>query len=143
MKRISVRLAVTLIDIEILTRTFVFSSINYEYSLSRNTSLGVGIGLICILGGDILRDNNAAPEEGRYLDVGSTQMIYGNYFFGKRNHKVYLTGGLTNFLITSRNTYQSETELSRELPLDWNTGMGCQSGINSNFFRGNLLQHFA
>jgi hypothetical protein len=95
----------------------------------------LGLGLINILWGDITRNNNGAPEAGRYFDMGSTQMIYGNYFIGKRKHKLYFTGGLTNLLITSRNTYQLETVLSRDLHLDWNAGMGYQYTGLHTFYR--------
>jgi hypothetical protein len=123
------------VHVEILGRTFIFSSINYEYSLSSSTSLGLGLGLMSILAGDIIRNNNGTNEEGRYLDMATTQMIYGNYFIGKRKHKMYFTGGLTNFLITSRNTYHSDKELYRELHVDWNAGLGYQFSSSKTFYR--------
>ena len=89
------------IHAEIRGRTFIFGSLNYEYSLHKQISF-CGFGLIYIQKGDIIRNNNGTTETGKCLDIGTSQMIYGNYFIGKKKHKLYFTGGLTNFLFTSR-----------------------------------------
>lgn len=62
-------------------------------------------------------------------------MIYGNYFVGSDKHKLVLTAGLTNFLISSRNTYPSDTELSSEINIEWNAGLGYQYNREQLYFR--------
>lgn len=123
------------INVELLGRTFLFSSVNYEYAINTKFSLGTGLGLVSLQRGDITRNMNGVPETGRYLDLASTQMIYGNYFVGSDKHKLVLTAGLTNFLISSRNTYPSDTELSSEINIEWNAGLGYQYNLEQLYFR--------
>ena len=120
---------------EIGGRTFILGSLNYEYAIHKRISLGGGTGLIGIQRGGITRDNNGAPEDGKYFDASSTQMIYGNYFIGKDKHKLFFTVGATNFLFTYRNKYPSGTELSRELQLEWNAGIGYQFSHKRLYYR--------
>jgi len=123
------------IKLELLGRTFLFGSLNYEYALNQKASFGAGLGLINFQIGDILRQNNGAPEEGRFRDISSSQMIYGNYFIGKKKHQLHLTAGLTHFLFTNRNKYDSETEFSAETHLEWNAGVGYQLVGERIYFR--------
>lgn len=82
---------------EIGGRTLIWGSLNYEYALSKQFSLGGGFGVLSVLRGDITR-NNGTAETGKYLDLATTQMIYGNYFIGESKNKLLLTAGLTNYL---------------------------------------------
>jgi len=83
---------------EFAGRTFVFASLNYEYLFRGNISIGSGLGLINFQKGSISRSINGITESGKYTDISSSQMIYGNYFIGNNNHKLLFTLGLTNFL---------------------------------------------
>jgi len=121
--------------VEIAGRTFIFGSVNYEYALNRKFSVGAGLGVISILSGEIIRDNNGSTETGIYLDVATTQMIYGNYFIGKNRNQLVLTAGLSDFLATNRNRYPSETVRSVQAQLEWNAGIGYQYSANRFFFR--------
>ncbi len=123
------------LNIELVGRAFLFGSFNYEYALTNQISLGGGLGLGNIQAGDITRDNNGIPENGRYFDMSSTQMIYGNYFIGKHKHKLYFTAGATNFLIVNRNKYPSETEFFVEPKLEWNLGLGYQFSGARTYYR--------
>lgn len=123
------------IKLELLGRAFLFGSLNYEYALNRKVSLGGGLGLANFQIGDITRQNNGQPEEGRFRDISSSQMIYGNYFIGKKKHQFHLTAGLTNFLITSRNKYDSETDFSAETYVRGNVGAGYQFIGERIYFR--------
>jgi hypothetical protein len=123
------------VNIEILGRTIIWSSVNYEYKIMNNLSIGSGLGFTNSLKGDIIRDNNGIPETGRYLDIGTTQMIYGNYFIGKPKHQFFFTGGLTHFLMVYKRKYPSETEYSAESQIKWNVGMGYQLSGKQTYFR--------
>jgi|TARA_B110000977_G_scaffold158271_1_gene201633 hypothetical protein len=123
------------INAEIGGRTLKYGSLNYEYALHKRISLGCGIGLIYFQKGDITRNNNGNPETGKYRDLGTSQMIYGNYFIGKNKHQLHLTAGLTNFLFTVRNKYPSETESSSESQLEWNAGIGYQLSVKRIYLR--------
>jgi len=59
-----------------------------------------------------------------YLDVSTTQLIYGNYFIGKNRNQLVLTADASNFLATNRNRYPSETVRSAQAQLEWNAGIG-------------------
>ncbi len=120
---------------ELAGRGFIFGSLNYEYALSKSFSLGAGLGVAVIQSGQITRDNNGVPEEGRFLDSSTTQMIYGTYFLGKGKHQFLMTAGFTNFLATNRNKYPSETERSKESFGKWNAGLGYQFMRGKKFFR--------
>lgn len=123
------------LHVEIGGRTFIWGSMNYEYALGRRMAVGGGLGMINFMSGDIIRANNGTTEKGNYLDIATTQMIYGNYFLGKNRHQVYFTGGLTHFLVTNRNKYPSETVFSAEALLEWNAGIGYQFSGKRFFFR--------
>jgi|GEM_PF-1524132 len=120
---------------EIGGRTFVWGSMNYEYAFGNRIAVGGGLGMINLMSGEISRFYNGATETGKYLDIATTQMIYGNYFVGKNRHQIYFTGGLTNFLVTYRNKYPSETVFSAEAQLEWNAGIGYQFSGKRTFFR--------
>lgn len=120
---------------EIGGRTFIWGSINYEYKLTKRISVGGGLGIINIQSGLITRQNNGADETGNYLDIATSQMVYGNYFLGRRVHKLYFTGGLTNFLALETNRYPSENEFNADAELQWNAGIGYQLSIKRVFFR--------
>ena len=113
----------------------MMGSFNYEYMLHKQISIGCGLGLIYINRGEITRNNNGTSEIGKSLDIGSTQMIYGNYFIGKNKNKLFVTGGITNFLLTNRNKYPSETELFRDSQLGWNAGVGGQFSAKRIYLR--------
>lgn len=124
------------IHAEIGGRTIKYGSFNYEYALHKQISLGCGIGLIYFQKGDITRNNNGNQETGKYLELATSQMIYGNYFIiGKNKHQLFLTAGLTNFLFTYRNKYSSEIELDSDSQLEWNAGIGYQFSVKRIFLR--------
>ena len=123
------------VHLELGGRTFLMGSFNYEYLISEQFAIGCGLGIINFQRGEISRNNNGATETGKYLDISTSQMIYGNYFIGKDNHKLYFTVGISNFLFTNRNTYVKETEISRETELEFNTGIGYQFTSNKIYFR--------
>lgn len=120
---------------EIGGRTFFFGSFNYEFQLHKRISVGTGIGLINVQQGDIYRVFNSIEEKGRYLDVATTQMVFGNYFIGQNKHKLIITAGVTNFLFLNRNKYPSETVRSNESELEWNAGLGYQFSSKVMFYR--------
>lgn len=130
------------LNLELIGRTFVFSSINYEYSLHEKITLGTGLGVLYVESRDITRDNNGLAENGRYFDITLSQMIYANYFIGKNKHKVFFTAGLSNFSSFNRNKYPSETQFSNENTFSWNTGIGYQYNKEKIYFRltGYLLR---
>ena len=123
------------IHVELAGRTFIWGSASYEYRLAEPFAIGAGLGILSILSGPITRNNNGSSETGNYLDMATSQMIYANYFIGKGYHKLYFTGGLTNFLFTYRNTYPSETVLLRESQLEWNAGIGYQLSLRKTYLR--------
>ncbi len=123
------------LHIEALGRTIIWGSVNYEYFIHWNTSIGGGFGISYFSNGDIYRDNNGISEKGRYLDISTSQMLYGNYFFGKRKHQFFLTGGITNFLDVYRRKYPSETKYSSESQIKWNAGIGYQYSCKKTYFR--------
>ena len=116
-------------------RTFIFGSLSYEYRLCNKLFLGAGLGVQGVSIGDITRLNDGNPETGNYVDVGTSQMIYANYFVGKMKHKLLITGGLTHLFFTSKNRYPSETELFKESFLSPNLGLGYQFTGTKSFFR--------
>lgn len=115
-----------LINVELIGRSFVFGSINYEYSIKECFSLGIGLGINNLLISDITRLNNGVQEQGDLLEAATTQMIYGNYFIGKNRHKLFFTAGISNFLQAERQKYPSETVTFTEAELEWNAGIGYQ-----------------
>lgn len=123
------------VHVELLGRAFLFGSVNYEYALPKNFAVGAALGITNVQRGTITRDNAGTPEEGRYFDSATSQMVYGNYFVGKRKHKGLVTAGLTHFLITSRNKYPSRTERSLESHFEWNAGLGYQFSANRTYYR--------
>lgn len=123
------------LHVELAGRTFLFGSVNYEYAVNQKFSIGSGLGIINIQAGEITRDLNGSPETGTYLDMATSQMIYGNYFIGKKRNQLVLTAGVSNFLVTYRNRYPSETIRSAEAQLAWNAGIGYQHSANRYFFR--------
>lgn len=122
---------------ELLGRTIIFGSLNYEYSLHPKVSIGCGLGYINMQQGKISRNVDGDSETGDYFDLISSQMIFANYFVGKRKHKFVLTGGITNFLNTYRNTYPTEKLVSRKAQVEWNAGMGYQFSTNRFLLRLN------
>lgn len=123
------------LNLELLGRTFIFNSFNYEYTIKDNISLGAGFGVFSVLRGTIMRDNNGQTETGKYFDTGTSQMLYANYFIGRNKHKLLFTAGITNFLNTYRNTYPSETVVQWDSQLEWNAGIGYEYSTNKTFLR--------
>ncbi|MEM1328238.1 MAG: hypothetical protein AAGI23_19950 [Bacteroidota bacterium] len=123
------------LHLEVAGRGFIFGTLNYEYALLPRMYVGAGLGLANISTGDILRNNNGMDEAGRYFEMSSSQLIYGNYMIRDGKHKIFLTTGITNFLVTSRNKYPSETESSNEAFLRWNAGVGYQFSGERVYFR--------
>ena len=79
-----------LIGLELLGRGFIFGSVNYEHFLTEEISLGLGFGVLSIQNGEITRSNNGIVERGRYLDSGTSQMLYGNYYLGQKRHQLFV-----------------------------------------------------
>jgi len=124
------------LNLEIIGRTLVFSSINYEYNISEKLTLGTGLGLIYVGNGCISRNNNGVVENGNYFDISLSQMLYANYFLmGNNKNKIFITAGISNFQTISRNKYPSETEISNNNSFNWNTGIGYQYNKEKIFFR--------
>ncbi|MBM78811.1 MAG: hypothetical protein CL846_10045 [Crocinitomicaceae bacterium] len=124
------------LNIELIGRTFVFSSINYEYNISNKLALGTGLGLLYLGSGEISRNNNGIVENGNYFEMSLSQMLYANYFFlGNNKNKIFITAGISNFQTISRNKYPSETEISNTNSFNWNTGLGYQYNKEKIFFR--------
>jgi len=123
------------LNIELLGQTIIWGSLNYEYKILKNISIGSGLGFSNFQKGDIIRDNDGIPETGKYLDIATSQMLYGNYFLGKNKHQFLITAGLTNFMEIYRRKYTSATENSVENQIKWNAGIGYQYSGNKTFFR--------
>lgn len=120
---------------EVGGRTLVFGSVNYQYTLGKNFAVGAGLGLANVQSGTISRVTNGNPETGDYLELATSQMIFGNYFVGGDRHKLLLTAGLTNFLISGRNKYPSETVRFLDSQVEWNAGIGYHLELNKLFLR--------
>lgn len=112
--------------LELGGRAFLFASANYEYRLLDRFALGAGFGAAAVQVGDITRDVAGTPETGRYLSVATSQTLFGQYFIGADRHQLLLTAGLTNYLSTSRNTYPTGTEITREAQIQPHLGVGYQ-----------------
>ena len=123
------------LNIELLGRTCLFGSFNYEYSITPKFSIGAGIGLLNLQQGNITRSNQPLPEQGRYLDAVTTQMFYVNYFLGKNRHKGIVSAGVTNLLTLGRNKYPSETEVYSSSVLGANLGLGYQFTSDKMYYR--------
>lgn len=123
------------LHVELLGRSIIFASLNYEYSFSNNLSLGAGVGFGAFQSGDISRNVNGNRQEGRYFDANTSQTLFANYFIGKTKNRFLLTGGLTNLLMTSRNKYPKEVENSLENSVHWNAGFGYQVNKPKVFYR--------
>ncbi len=123
------------INFELAGSAFLFGSVKYEYALTDDFSVGAGLGISNISAGDITRDNNGSPETGSFFDTSTSQTIFGNYFIGKKKHKLVLTAGLVNFLSLYRNNYPSEVEFFGNAELEWNIGVGYQLNSNDIYFK--------
>ncbi|PLX08836.1 MAG: hypothetical protein C0596_05950 [Marinilabiliales bacterium] len=123
---------------ELLGRTIIFGSINYEYTINDGFSIGAGLGVNSVLSGQTNRINNGETETGKYFDTGSAQMLFANYFRGNDRHKLFFTIGITNFLLTYRNIYPSETIVQWDPQLEWNAGLGYQFAGHSTFLRASI-----
>jgi hypothetical protein len=123
------------INLELLGRSLVFGSVDYEYALAPKFAVGVGLGFAAFQKGDITRNVTGRDETGKYFDTSTTQAVFANYFIGKRNHKVIITSGLTNFMSTYRNTYPKEKVSSLESNIHWNAGLGYQFTGRRMFYR--------
>lgn len=123
------------LNIELLGRTFLFGSFNYEYSITSNFSLGAGLGVLQLQQGNITRSNQSLPEQGRYFDAVTTQMFYVNYFLGKNRHKGIVSAGVTNLLTFGRNKYPSETEVYSSSIFGANLGLGYQFNSDKMYYR--------
>ncbi len=120
---------------EVGGRTVVFGSLNYEYALSENFSLGAGFGMINYQTGTILRVTDGTSETGNYSESATSQLVFANYLVGSERHKLLLTAGLTHFLQTSKSRYPSGTVSSVDAQVEWNAGIGYQLELNKMFFR--------
>lgn len=123
------------ISIELLGRSLIFGSVNYEYTLNPKLSVGAGLGFAAFQKGDITRNVVGMNEIGKYFDTSTSQFVFANYFIGKKKHKGIITSGLTNFMSTSKNTYPTEKVRSIENTFRWNAGLGYQYSGRSMFFR--------
>ena len=112
------------INIEALGRTFIFGSVNYEYTLHKKLSIGAGFSILSASRSSTVRANNGFEESGIFSSLVSTQMIYGNYFVGKGKHKLLLTAGATGLLSNARSKFPSETLKSHSLSFHGNMGIG-------------------
>jgi hypothetical protein len=120
---------------EVGGRTLVFGSLNYEYALSKNLSLGCGLGFIGFRKGAISRVTHGDQETGNYRETATSQLVFANYLVGSERHKLLLTAGLTNFLQTSRSRYPSGTVSSVDSQVEWNAGIGYQLELDKMYFR--------
>jgi len=116
-------------------RILVFGSLNYEYSLHKRVSMGVGFDIPNFHSRDITRTIAGIEETGTLSRTSTSQMIYLNYFIGKTKHKLLFTAGLTNLLTTSKYKYPSGKETSVDTEIQWNTGLGYQLSIKRIDFR--------
>jgi len=123
------------LNIEIFGRTIIWGSLNYEYSFLKNLSIGSGLGFSNCISGNIIRYDNGIQETGKYLDLGTSQMLYGNYFYGKSKHQILFTAGLTNFMMIYKRKYPSGNDNTIENQIKWNAGLGYQFSGNNTFFR--------
>jgi len=123
------------IHAEVGGRTFLLGSLNYEYAINRRFSFGAGIGFINLNRGSITRINNNVEETGKFRDLATTQMIYGNYFVGRNKHQLLITAGLTNFLFSYKSKYPSGVLKSTNAQVEWNAGIGYQYTSDKMFFR--------
>lgn len=123
------------IHTELGGRTFIFGSLNYEYAVLQNVSVGVGLGMINLQRGEITRSNNGVQEIGSYFDLGTTQMVYGNYFIGGDKHQLLLTAGVTHFFLSYKNKFPSETLKTRNSQILWNAGVGYQYSTKKWYYR--------
>lgn len=114
------------INLELCGHAFAIASMNYEYLLRRQISFGVGLGFHRFTKIKSSRFQNGQEEIGKFFSISTSQMLYGNYFIGKNKHKLFFTGGLTNFLYLMRNKYPSETFHYNSATLVWNAGVGYQ-----------------
>ena len=119
---------------EALGRTVIAGSGNYERTFKGRFRVGFGLGVVYVNSGTIKNVN----EEGRYLNMATSQMIYGTCLFGQKRHKPYITVGLTNFFMTDRNSYPSGTELWREANFEVSGGFGYQFNLKRQFIRTTL-----
>jgi hypothetical protein len=123
------------IHAEVGGRSFIVGSLNYEYAMNKRFSFGTGVGFINLNQGSITRINNNIEETGKFRDLATTQMIYGNYFVGRNKHQLLITAGLTNFLFSYKSKYPSVVLRSTNAQLEWNAGIGYQYTANKMFFR--------
>lgn len=123
------------INLELGGRTLIIGSLNYEFSVRRQFSLGVGLGLNSVARGGIIRNNGGVTEEGTFFDLYSAHMFYGNYFIGKNKHRLLLTMGISNFKSFSKTKYPSETLVKRDKDFQWNLGVGYEFTGERMYFR--------
>lgn len=123
------------INFEVLGRSIVWGAINYEYQIASRFSLGIGFGYSNSGRGQINRIEEGVQEIGRYFDLSTSQILYGNYFVGKNNHQLLISGGLTNFWAWSRQKFPSETLFNSDVQIRWNVGIGYQYSKGNAYFR--------
>lgn len=121
--------------LEVGGKTLIFGSLAYERNLRPSFSLGVGVGVLNVASGDIIRDLNGSNERGRYFESATSQFLYGNYFWGGPNHQGFVTIGLTHFLLSDRQNYPSERLHHIDSDLEGNLGLGYQLDKGKLFFR--------
>ena len=111
------------LHVELLGRNLTYGSINYEFALKPQFSVGAGLGVMDFDAGDFI---DPTLGDATFIYSETSQSLYANYFLGKRNHKALLTAGATNYLFHYRWTYTSTEDTRTESHLGWNVGLGYQ-----------------
>jgi hypothetical protein len=121
--------------LEGLGRSVIWLSMNYEYELTKRISLGTGLGYTNLSSRPMVRVNDGVYETGRHFELLTSQAIFANYFIGKSNHKLFFTGGFTNFWSLSRRKFDSDTRFFSDAQIRWNLGVGYQYSTSHVFVR--------
>jgi hypothetical protein len=123
------------VHIEGFGRSIIWMSFNYEYQIIKNISLGTGFGFTDLSSGVIMNDSNGVIESGRYTELLTSQMIFANYFVGKKQHRLYLTAGLSNFWSWTRHKFDSGSNVFSDAQVRWNAGIGYHYSGQKMYFR--------
>ncbi|MGB0431378.1 MAG: hypothetical protein ACPGLV_12960 [Bacteroidia bacterium] len=123
------------VNLELGGRSFIISTLAYEYKFTQHFSAGAGLGFNSFSSGNIIRNNNGQRETGNYLSLYSTHKAFGTYFIGRERHKLFITGGFTYFRKYERIVYPSETIKERVQVLKRNLGLGYQFSGRKMYYR--------
>ena len=123
------------VHIEGFGRSIIWMSLNYEYQIIKNISLGTGFGFTHLSSGIIMQDNGGVIEAGRHTELLTSQMVFANYFLGKKHHKLYLSAGASNFWSWSRHKFASGTQVFSDAQVLWNAGIGYHYSGQKMFLR--------